>query len=102
MAEYRVVCVDTRPAGDHRHVVGVGVVRGDGALEQRSVKEVRRAIKDKTDSFFTIEEASGRKVPIGRAKCCGDKTIRAVRSGTKTDCLNALASCNRMTWFMAT
>lgn len=100
MAEYRVVCVERRPAVDHRHIVGVGVTRGARTIKHMSVKDVRKAIKARTDSFYTIDEATGRKVPVRRAKCCGQKSIRSVVDGTKADILDALSSCNRLTWYM--
>ena len=100
MAEYKVVCVERRPAGGHHHIIGVGVVRGRRALEHKSVKDVRRAIKAKDHTFYTVDPASGEKVAVKRHKCCGEKTIRSVTGDTKADNLAALGSCNRLTWYM--
>jgi hypothetical protein len=100
MADYKVVCVERKPASGHQHVIGVGVVRGDKPLERRSVKDVRKAIKAKSDSFYLVNPTSGEKVPVKRHKCCGEKTISAVTGGTKADSLAALSSCNRLTWYM--
>jgi hypothetical protein len=100
MAEYKVVCVERTPAAGHHHVTGVGVIRGSRPLEHKSVKDVRRAIKAKEDRFYTVEAATGRKVAVTRAKCCGEKTIRSVTDGPVPDNLAALSSCNRLTWYM--
>ena len=71
MAEYKVVCVERKPAAGHHHVTGVGVIRGRRALEHMSVKDVRRAIKAKQDNFFTVEAATGRKVAVTRTSAAG-------------------------------
>jgi hypothetical protein len=101
MAEYKVVCVERVPAAGHTHITGIGVVRGTRALEKKSVKDVRRAIKAKEDTFYTVDPTTGDKVAVKRHKCCGEKTISSVTDGTKADNLAALSSCNRLTWFMA-
>lgn len=101
MAEYKVVCVERTPAGGHQHITGVGVVRGTKALEQKSVKDVRRAIKTKEHTFYTVDPVTGAKVPVKRHKCCGEKTICSMTDDTKADNLAALSSCNRLTWYMA-
>jgi len=101
MAEYKVVCVERKPAGGHHHITGVGVVRGTGALEQKSVKDVRRAIKAKEHTFYTVDAMTGDKVAVKRHKCCGEKTICSVTEGSRADNLAALSSCNRLTWYMA-
>jgi len=100
MAKYKVVCVERTPGDGHHHITGVGVVRGDKALERKSVKDVRRAIKDKDDTFYTVDVTTGARVPVKRHKCCGQKTIRSVSDGTAADNLAALSSCNRLTWYM--
>ena len=100
MADYKVVCVERRPAAGHHHITGVGVMRGARAPEHKSVKDVRRAIKAKKDTFFTVNATTGEKVAVKRHKCCGEKTIRAVTGDTKADNLAALSSCNRMTWYL--
>jgi hypothetical protein len=99
MAEYKVVCVERKPAAGHHHIVAVGVVRGSKALEQKTVGDVRRAIKAKRDTFYTLDEA-GEKVAVTRAKCCGEKTIRSVTGDATTDHLATLSSCHRLTWYM--
>jgi hypothetical protein len=96
-----VVCVERRPAGDHRHVVGLGVTRGDKPIEHKSVKDVRRAIKAGTDTFYTVDRITGSRVTVERSRCCGEKTVRSVVATTKTDTLTSLVSCTRLTWFMA-
>lgn len=101
MAEYKVVCVERVPAADHAHITGIGVVRGTRALEKKSVKDVRRAIKAKEDTFYTVDPTTGDKVAVKRQKCCGEKTISSVTAGTEADNLAALSSCNRLTWYMA-
>jgi len=100
MADYRVVCVERKPAADHHHIIGVGVVRGNRAIEHKSVKDVRRAIKAKEDTFYTDNGPTGDKVAVTRHKCCGEKTICSVTDGAKADNLAALSSCNRLTWYM--
>jgi hypothetical protein len=100
MASYKVVCVERKPATGHHHVIGVGVVRGRRPLERLSVKDIRRAIKAKTDTFYTIDPSTGEKVSVKRHKCCGEKTIRSVVDDTRADNLAALSSCNRLTWYM--
>ncbi|MGH9016924.1 MAG: hypothetical protein ACRDY1_04165 [Acidimicrobiales bacterium] len=100
MAEYKVVCVERRPAGGHHHIVGVGVLRGKRPLEHKTVKDVRQAIKAKDDTFFTVNAATGEKVAVKRHKCCGEKTIASVTGDTRADLLAALGSCNRLTWYM--
>jgi len=100
MAEYKVVCVERKPAGTHQHIIGVGVVRGDRPLEHKSVKDVRRSIKAKADSFYTVNGTSGEKVAVKRSKCCGEKTLSSVTDDTKADNLAGLSSCNRLTWYM--
>jgi hypothetical protein len=100
MADYKVVCVERKPAAGHHHIIGVGVVRGDRPLERKSVKDVRRAIKDKADRFYTVDGTTGEKVAVKRHKCCGEKTLRSVTDATKADALAALNSCNRLTWYM--
>jgi len=100
MARYEVVCVERKPASGHHHVIGVGVVRGDKPLERRSVKNVRKAIKAKADSFYIIDPTSGEKVALKRHKCCGEKTISATAGAHNADNLAALSSCNRLTWYM--
>ena len=100
MAKYKVVCVERTPGNGHHHITGVGVVRGDKPLELKSVKDVRRAIKDRDDIFYTVDGATGARVPVKRHKCCGQKTIRSVSDGTAADNLAALSSCNRLTWYM--
>jgi len=101
VAEYKVICVERKPAVGHHHVIGVGVVRGGKPLEHRSVKDVRRALKAKQDSFYTVDEATGEKVAVERAKCCGEKTITSVIAASRTDNLATLSSCNRLTWYMS-
>jgi hypothetical protein len=101
MADYKVVCVERKPAAGHHHVTGVGVIRGRRPLEHMSVKDVRRAIKAKQDNFYTVEAATGRRVAVTRTKCCGEKTIRSLTDGPVPDNLAALGSCNRLTWYMA-
>jgi hypothetical protein len=88
MADYKVVCVERRPAAGHHHITGVGVMRGSRAPEHKSVKDVRRAIKDKKDRFYTVD------------KCCGEKTISSFTGESRADILAALSSCNRMTWYL--
>lgn len=100
MADYKVVCVERKPAAGHHHIISVGVVRGTRALERMSVKDVRRAIKAKRDTFYTVNGTTGEKAVVTRAKCCGEKTIRSLDDGTKADGLVALGSCNRLTWYM--
>jgi hypothetical protein len=100
MAEYKVVCVERQPAADHHHIVGVGVMRGKRAPEHRSVQDVRRAIKTKEHTFYTVHATTGEKVAVERAKCCGEKTIRAVADDSSADNLAALSSCNRLTWYL--
>jgi hypothetical protein len=100
MAEYKVVCVERRPAADHHHVTGVGVLRGRRALEHKSVEDVRRAIKSKDHTFYTVDPTTGDKVAVTRHKCCGEKTIQSVGDDTSADNLAALGSCNRLTWYM--
>jgi hypothetical protein len=101
MAEYKVVCVERKPAADHHHIIGVGVMRGDKAPVHRSVTEVRRAIKAKEDTFYTVHATTGEKVAVKRSKCCGEKTIRSVADDSSADNLAALSSCNRLTWYMS-
>jgi hypothetical protein len=100
MAEYKVVCVERRPAAGHHHITGVGVTDGGRALQHRSVKDVRKAIKTKVDTFYTVNGTTGEKVAVKRHKCCGEKTICSVIDGSKSDNLAALSSCNRLTWYM--
>ncbi|HVC70640.1 MAG TPA: hypothetical protein VNC61_10360 [Acidimicrobiales bacterium] len=100
MANYRVVCVERKPATGHQHVTGVGVIRGKRALERMSVVDVRKAIKAKKDTFYSVDSTTGDKVVVKRHKCCGEKTICAVIGDTKADTLAALSSCNRLTWYM--
>ncbi|HXQ61423.1 MAG TPA: DUF3892 domain-containing protein [Acidimicrobiales bacterium] len=100
MADYKVVCVERKPAAGHHHIIGVGVVRGGRPLEHKTVKDVRRAIKAKEHTFYTVDGPTGEKVPVIRHKCCGEKTICSVTDGTKADNLAALSSCNRLTWYM--
>jgi hypothetical protein len=100
MADYKVVCVERKPAAGHHHIISVGVVRGSGTPERMSVKDVRRAIKAKRDTFYTVNGESGERVGVTRAKCCGEKTIRSVVDETRIDVLAALGSCNRLTWYM--
>ncbi|HTT87595.1 MAG TPA: DUF3892 domain-containing protein [Acidimicrobiales bacterium] len=100
MAEYQVVCVERKPAAGHHHIVGIGVRRSGKTLERRSVKDVRRAIKNKEDSFYTIDTTTGEKVVVSRHKCCGEKTIASVPRGSETDNLAGLTSCSRLMWFM--
>jgi len=100
MAEYKVVCVERKSAVDHHHIIGVGVMRGKRAPEHKSVEDVRRAIKAKDDTFYTVNAATGEKVAVKRHKCCGEKTIRSVTDDSKADNLAALSSCNRLTWYM--
>jgi len=100
VAEYRVVCVERKPATGHQHVTGVGVIRGKKALERKSVEDVRKAIKAKKDIFYTVDSTTGEKVVVKRHKCCGEKTICSVAGDTRADNLAALSSCNRLTWYM--
>lgn len=100
MADYKVVCVERRPAAGHHHIIGVGVIRTGKAPERKSVKDVRRAIKTKQHTFYTVDAATGEKVAVKRHKCCGEKTICSVKGDTKADVLAALSSCNRLTWYM--
>jgi hypothetical protein len=100
MGEYKVVCVERKPAAGHHHIIGVGVVRGDRPLERKSVKDVRKAIKAKAHRFYTVNAVTGEKVTVKRHKCCGEKTLRSVTDDTKADNLAALSSCNRLTWYM--
>jgi hypothetical protein len=100
VAEYRVVCVERKPATGHQHVTGVGVVRGKRPLERKSVIDVRKAIKAKKDTFYTVDSTTGEKVAVKRHKCCGEKTIRSVADDTLADNLAGLSSCNRLTWYM--
>ena len=100
MAEYKVVCVERKPAAGHHHIVGVGVIRGSRPLEHKSVKDVRRAIKAEEDRFYTVNPTTGEKVAVKRHKCCGEKTIRSAAAEALYDNLAALGSCNRLTWYM--
>ena len=105
MAEYRVVCVERKPAPGHQHVTGVGVIRGQRKLERKSVEDVRKAIKAKKDTFYALDATTGEKVLVKRSKCCGEKTICAVSGDARAgdagiDNLAALSSCNRLTWYM--
>jgi hypothetical protein len=100
MADYKVVCVERRPAAGHHHITGVGVMRGSRAPEHKSVKDVRRAIKDKKDRFYTVDMTTGEKVAVKRHKCCGEKTISSFTGESRADILAALSSCNRMTWYL--
>jgi Protein of unknown function (DUF3892) len=100
MAKYKVVCVERKPAADHHHITAVGVIRGDKPLEHKTVKDVRRAIKDKGDSFYTVIGTTGIQVEVKRHTCCGEKTICSVIDETKTDNFATLSSCNRLTWYM--
>jgi hypothetical protein len=100
MADYKVVCVERRPAAGHHHIIGVGVIRAGKSPERKSVKDVRRAIKTKQDTFYTVDGATGEKVAVKRHKCCGEKTICSLIAETKADNLAALSSCNRMTWYI--
>jgi hypothetical protein len=100
MADYKVVCVERRPAAGHHHIIGVGVIRAGKSPERKSVKDVRRAIKTKQHTFYTVNGATGEKVAVKRHKCCGEKTICSVIGDTKADNLADLSSCNRLTWYM--
>jgi hypothetical protein len=100
MAKYKVVCVERKPAAGHHHITGIGVVRGDKTLERKSVKDVRKAIKNKTDRFYTVNVTTGEKAAVKRHKCCGEKTLQSVTGESKSDNLAALSSCNRLTWYM--
>jgi hypothetical protein len=100
MADYQVVCVERKPAAGHHHITGIGVRRSGKTLQRMSVKDVRRSIKAKVDSFYTVDAATGEKVAVKRHKCCGEKTIVSVAKGSETDNLAGLSSCNRLTWYM--
>jgi hypothetical protein len=100
MAKYKVVCVERKPADDHHHITAVGVISGEKPLEHKSVKDVRRAIKAKDDTFFTVTRGTTDKVAVKRHKCCGEKTIASFTEDTKIDNLAVLSSCNRLTWYM--
>ena len=80
MAEYKVVCVERKPAAGHHHVIGVGVIRTGKAPRTQVGQRRPRAIKAKQHTFYTVDAATGEKVAVKRHKCCGEKTICSVKA----------------------
>ena len=100
MAEYKVVCVERRPAAGHHHVTGVGVIRGSRPLEHKSVKDVRRAIKAKEDRFYTVDAATGSQAAVTRSQMLRREDDPFVHRGYHGRQPGRLSSCNRLTWYM--
>jgi len=94
MADYRIRCVARIPAKGHHHVVSAGVVRPGVKATVMTVKEIRKAIKAKTDTFHTVVASTHEIVAVERHKCCGVKTIRSLAADGLTDILESLPSCD--------
>ncbi len=94
MTNYEIVCVNAEKP--HDHIISVGTKRDDEPVKVRSVKWVRRAIKN-GDGFYTRSPKTQKTAEVERYECeeanCGFKTIRSAADATRKNNLNGLDPC---------
>ena len=93
MGDHQITCV-TKPnrSSTHEHITHIGNIAGKWKITRESA--VQR-IDSKTDSFYTIDSTTGKRVEIGVVRETGKLPyLRTHADGKWNDNLLALAECD--------
>jgi len=95
MADRRVLCVNKPDRNSrHEHITNLGGTDAAGARWKFTREEVIRRIDNRTDTFYTIDPATGRRADVVVVREAGKLPyVRTVRDGIPTDNLLSLPEC---------